>query len=196
MGCLLLDISGPGEGGPDFHLGDEQFTWLDEELAAAGLRSDTVAIFMHSYPADLPGDGEAERVAATIAHNGVALVDLGHTQYNELANEGRRIIASTRSNGKIEEGSVGDALTTIDDGRVSWRFKLLEPFPYVNVTTPADHRLVRDPDQIPRAQSTCMPSCSERTTCAASSSARRWLVADDDYHRGEQPAPPHRRAGP
>lgn len=147
--CLFLDISGPGDGGPDFRLGDEQFAWLDGELAAARLRGNTVAIFMHSYPADLRGEGEAERVAALIANNDVALVDLGHTHYNELANDGRTIFAATRSTGQIEEGPVGYALTTIDVGRVSWRFKLLdEPFPYVMITTPADHRLLRGPDQI------------------------------------------------
>jgi Icc protein len=71
------------------------------------------------------------------------------TSYNELANDGPTIFAATRSTGQIEEGPVGYALTSVDDGVVSWRFKLLdEPFPFVMITTPADYRLVRSPGQV------------------------------------------------
>jgi 3',5'-cyclic-AMP phosphodiesterase len=68
---------------------------------------------------------------------------MGHTHYNELANDGSTIYASTRSTGQIEEGPVGFSLLAIDEGVVSWRFKPLdEPWPLAMITSPADRRLV------------------------------------------------------
>jgi hypothetical protein len=103
---------------------------------------------MRSYPADLKGDGEAEAFNKLIDAHNVALVDMGHTHYNELANDGRTVFAATRSTGQIEEGPVGYSIVTIDDGVVGWRFKALDdPFPFVVITSPADHRLMRGPGQ-------------------------------------------------
>jgi hypothetical protein len=152
--CLFLDISGRGSGGPDFRLEAKQLRWFETELRHARERREPIAVFMHSYPADLKAKGETEAVNRLIASNDVALVDIGHTHYNELANDGRTIFAATRSTGQIEEGPVGFALTTIDTGVVSWRFKLLdEPFPFIMITAPADYRLVRNPKQV--ATSSC-----------------------------------------
>ena len=146
--CLFLDINGPGGGGPDFRLGPNQSSWLERELQGARERGETTLLFMHSYPDDLKGDGETEALNRLIAAHDVALVDMGHTHYNELANDGRTIFAATRSIGQIEEGPVGYSLVTIDGGVVSWRFKPLdEGFPFVVITAPADHRLMRNPTQ-------------------------------------------------
>ncbi|MGY2051025.1 metallophosphoesterase family protein [Methylobacterium sp. JK268] len=142
--CLFLDISGPGSGGPDFRLGAAQEAWLEQELAAA--RGDC-ALFMHSYPADLQGEGEADRIAALLHRSPVRLVEMGHTHYNELANEGRTVYAATRSTGQIEEGPVGYAVASLDGGVASWRFKdLARPWPFVLITSPADRRLAHDPE--------------------------------------------------
>jgi Icc protein len=147
--CLFLDVSGRGRGGPDFRLGQAQTNWLNHELRSARDRSETAVLFMHTYPDDLKGEGETETLNRLIAQHDVAFVDMGHTHYNELANDGRTIFAATRSTGQIEEGPVGYALTTIDVGIVSWRFNLLEePFPFVMITAPADHRLLRNEEQI------------------------------------------------
>jgi Icc protein len=146
--CMFLDINGPGCGGPDFRLGEDQIKWLELELCAAGERRETVALFMHAYPDNLKGEGETAALNRLIDAHNVALVDMGHTHYNELANDGRTIFAATRSTGQIEEGPVGYSITTIDDGVVSWRFKALDdPFPFVVITAPADHRLTRGPEQ-------------------------------------------------
>ena len=143
--CLFLDISGPGSGGPDFRLGKDQLPWLELELEASKQRGETSLVFTHSYPADLKGDGEAEAFGQLIAAFDVALVDMGHTHYNELANDGRTIFAATRSTGQIEEGPVGYSVVTIDGGIVSWCFKPLDDaFPFVVITAPADFRLLRD----------------------------------------------------
>ena len=142
--CLFLDFCGGGGGGPDFRLGSSQLGWLRDQLAEADRAGETALLFMHSYPADLRGDGEAEALNGLLARRRVALVDMGHTHYNELANDGATIYAATRSTGQIEEGPVGYSLTTVDRGIVSWRFKALDdPFPFVMITAPADHRLAR-----------------------------------------------------
>ena len=146
--CLFLDISGPGGGGPDFRVGTDQVSWAGQELRGARERGESSLVFMHSYPDDLKGEGEAEAVNGLIDQHDVALVDMGHTHYNELANDGRTVFAATRSTGQIEEGPVGYSLATLDGGVVSWRFKALDDaFPFVIITSPADHRLMRGTDQ-------------------------------------------------
>ena len=73
---------------------------------------------------------------------GTATVDMGHTHYNELANDGRTIYAATRSTGQIEEGPPGFSVMAVDGGAVSWRFRPLgDAWPFVLVTSPADERL-------------------------------------------------------
>ncbi|TNC16195.1 metallophosphoesterase [Methylobacterium terricola] len=145
--CLFLDMCGPGSGGPDFRLGADQVAWLAAELERAGSRD--CALFMHSYPADLKGDGEAARVADLVHRGPVRLVEMGHTHYNELANDGRTVYAATRSTGQIEEGPVGYAVAALDGGVVSWRFKdLARPWPFVLITAPADRRLAHDAGHI------------------------------------------------
>jgi hypothetical protein len=72
---------------------------------------------------------------------------MGHTHYNELANDGHTIFMATRSTGQVEEGPVGCSYTAIDGDVVSWRFKPLDdPWPLVMITSPADHRLITNPD--------------------------------------------------
>lgn len=143
--CLFLDVSGPGSGGPDFRLDAAQFTWLGRELAAAGGAGLHKLLFIHTYPADLKGEGQAAALSRLVADHGVTLVAMGHTHYNEIANDGRTIFAATRSTGQIEEGPVGYSLAAVDGGVVSWRFKALdEAFPFVLITAPADRRLMRD----------------------------------------------------
>jgi Icc protein len=92
--CLFVDIVGSGGGGPDFCLGVDQMQWLERELKGAEERGETAALFMHSYPADLKGDGEAEALNGLIGAHNIALVDMGHTHYNELANDGRTVFAA------------------------------------------------------------------------------------------------------
>ncbi len=146
--CLFLDMCGTGTGGPDFRLGDEQLDWLANELAQSAEQRETVALFIHTYPVDCTDAQETQRLNQLIADHSVVLVDMGHTHYNELANDGHTIFAATRSTGQIEEGPVGYSLVSIDQGTVSWRFKALqEAFPFVLITTPADYRLVREDDQ-------------------------------------------------
>ena len=146
--CLFLDFSGPGGGGPDFRLGEDQMAWLGDQLDDARERGETSVLFMHSYPDDLKGEGETDALNRLIDAHDVALVDMGHTHYNELANDGGTLFAATRSTGQIEEGPVGYSIATLDAGVVSWRFKALDDaFPFAMITSPVDHRLMRDPSQ-------------------------------------------------
>lgn len=138
--CLFLHSVSNGTGGPDFKLGRQQIDWLKTELGRAKREEKSAAIFMHTYPADF-GD-EAAEIAALVDRSSAVLVDMGHTHYNELANDGRTIYASTRSTGQIEEGDVGYSFVAVDGGAVSWRFKPLgSPWPFVMITSPPDRRL-------------------------------------------------------
>jgi Icc protein len=145
--CLFLDVCGPGEGGPDFRLGASQLDWLHAQLNLVPVGTE-VALFMHTYPSDLNNAAEQQQLTALLAQHRVALVDMGHTHYNELANDGTSIYAATRSTGQIEEGPVGYSLVSLDGGIVSWRFKPLDGgFPFVFITAPADYRLLRHAEQ-------------------------------------------------
>ena len=55
----------------------------------------------------------------------VRLMDMGHTHYNEVANDRKTIYTATRSTGQIEKGPVGFSVTTI-----------------ALITSPADERLI------------------------------------------------------
>ena len=145
--CIFLDVVSRGAGGPDFRLGGSGMTWLRAQLDQARQDDSTAVVFMHAYPADL--GCEAEELTAMFDEGPVALVDMGHTHYNELANDGRTIYAATRSTGQIEEGDAGFSLVAVDRGGVSWRFKALDsPWPFVMITSPCDRRLMTDSHHI------------------------------------------------
>ena len=147
--CLFLDVVSAGTGGPDFRLGEDQLAWAERELEAAEAAGQGAAVFMHTYPADLR-EG-AERLGALLARPQVLCVDMGHTHYNELANDGSTIFMATRSTGQIEEGPPGFSIAAIDGRTVSWRFKPLDrAWPFVLVTQPADRRLATDMGQVVR----------------------------------------------
>ncbi len=107
---------------------------------------------MHVYPSEF-GGVNAPDVRAAIARFPVAVVDMGHTHYNELGNDGHTIYMATRSTGQIEERPVGFSIATIDRGVVSWKFNELGHWPFVKIISPADGKLVIDPtsrDQVVR----------------------------------------------
>jgi hypothetical protein len=141
--CIFLDVVSAGTGGPDFRLGAAQLGWAEREIAQAQAAGQDAVVFMHTYPADLR-EG-CERLGALLARPHVICVDMGHTHYNELANDGRTIFMATRSTGQIEEGPAGFSLAAVDGSGVSWRFKSLdEAWPFVLITAPVDRRLVKD----------------------------------------------------
>jgi 3',5'-cyclic-AMP phosphodiesterase len=191
--CLFLDIVSAGRGGPDFQLGEAQFQWLEQELAQARRAQEPCVVFMHAYPADLKTDGD--RLLRLLKKSAVLAVDMGHTHYNELSNDGQIVFATTRSTGQIEEGPVGFALMNLEGDVVSWRFKPLDSrWPFVMITSPADKRLVTEStqrDQVvsgpftvhARAWSTagitacrCRVGKGEWTPMTATSDPTRWTL--------------------
>jgi Icc protein len=148
--ALFLDVVSAGSGGPDFRLGDRQLAWLRTHLAASKAGNEPhPVVFMHAFPSDLE-DG-ADAVAHLLAEAPVALVDTGHTHYNELQNDGHVIYAATRSTGQVEEGAFGYSISAIDGDTPSWRFREAgTPWPWVLITAPADCRMATaavDPDR-------------------------------------------------
>ncbi len=147
--CLFLDVVSAGSGGPDFRLGENQIAWAERELETAGAGGQGAVVFMHTYPADLR-EG-SERLGALLARPQVLCVDMGHTHYNELANDGSTILMATRSTGQVEEGPPGFSVAAVDGRTVSWRFKPLDSaWPFVLVTQPADRRLATGAGQTVR----------------------------------------------
>ncbi len=144
--CLFLDVVSAGAGGPAFRLDDTHLDWAARELGAAQSAGRRAAVCMHTFPADLRQG--AERLRALLARKSVACVAMGHTHYNELANDGGTVFMATRSTGQVEEGPPGFAIAAVDCGGVSWRFKPLDAaWPFVLVTRPVDRRLLTGSDQ-------------------------------------------------
>jgi len=133
-----FDIPDPGS----FALLDEQLDWLEEEIRQAETEQQFVVLLLHCYPTDLKQGGE--RLRKLVAGPTVRLIDMGHTHYNELANDGRTLYTATRSTGQIEEGPVGFSVTNIDGQVISWKFLALDELPAVMITSPADQRFITD----------------------------------------------------
>lgn len=132
-----------GKGKPGFGVSGEQAQWVEGQLAdakATGLRP---IVFTHLYPTELLSNGT--QLSHWIEHYGVEFVEMGHTHYNELANDGHTIYAATRSTGQIEEGAPGFSFTAIDGDVVSWKFKERGVWPLVLITSPAEHLLITRP---------------------------------------------------
>lgn len=149
--ALFLDMISAGYGqkgkGLDFRLGRYQMAWLAEEVVRARREARPCAVFMHSYPDDL--EKEAAEVAGLFWSQGVRLVEMGHTHYNELAHDGRTTYAAARSVGQNEDGSVGYAIGALDGGEASWRFRPLDrTWPFVLITSPVDRRLATRSPQL------------------------------------------------
>lgn len=122
-----------------FDISSEQMNWLQQELELASAIPKRRILFLHCYPSELGKSSSPLR--ALIKRYGVVLVDMGHTHYNEIANDGRTLYTATRSTGQIEEGPVGFSVTNLDNGVVSWRFRPLEEWPLIIIIAPADQRL-------------------------------------------------------
>ena len=125
---------------PSFTVSEEQLRWTEEQLELATKKGQTTVILLHCYPSDLKVGGE--EMSRLVRDYRVRLIDMGHTHYNEIANDGRTLYSATRSIGQIEEGPVGYSVTNIDGNVVSWRFIELGKLPVVIITSPSDERLL------------------------------------------------------
>lgn len=142
-------LDGSERGG--FGVGQEQLDWLTKDLAVASKSGLHSVLFMHAFPSKLRDSGPA--IQSLIQQNRVLMVDVGHTHYNHIANDGKTIYAATRSTGQAHEGPVGFSIVNLDKGVVSWKFKPLGNWPFVMITSPSDKQLITDssrPDQVVR----------------------------------------------
>jgi Icc protein len=122
-------------------ISDAQNSWLINDLdmaAKAGLKN---VIFMHSYT-------QISELQDVIQRDNVIMVDAGYTHFNDVANDGNTIYATTRSTGLVSEGPVGFSITNLDNGVVSWKFKQMGSWPFVMITSPADKLLMIGSSQI------------------------------------------------
>ncbi len=140
---LLFLNAMDGARAKDFDFSFEQMRWLEEQLREARSSGCRPLVFTHLYPSELVT--QAEPFTRLIRQFEVELVEMGHTHYNELANDGKTIYAATRSTGQIEEGPPGFSITIVDGDVVSWKFKERGPWPFVMITSPADEKLITRP---------------------------------------------------
>ena len=131
-----FDVPHPGS----FAVSDEQLAWVKRELQTATDAGQTKVLLFHCYPSDLKVGGA--ELMEVLRNFDVSLIDMGHTHYNEIANDGRTLYSATRSTGQIEEGPVGYSITNVDGRVVSWRFVELGKLPVVVITSPSDERLL------------------------------------------------------
>jgi Icc protein len=123
-----------------FMVSSEQLAWVKQQLQAATNANQSIVLLLHCYPSDLK-EGRGELIELLRSFD-VRLIDMGHTHYNELANDGKTLYSATRSTGQIEEGPVGYSVMNIDGDVVSWRFVELGKLPVVVITSPSDERLL------------------------------------------------------
>ncbi len=122
---------------PDsFHVDDGQLDWLEGELQD---RPEPTVILMHCYPSDLKQG--RERLARLLREHNVRVVDMGHTHYNEISNNGTTLFCATRSTGQIEEGPVGYSVLSFKGESFSWQFVRLGTPALVCIVSPCDRRL-------------------------------------------------------
>ena len=125
-----------------FTISPEQLQWAGRELQIATSAGLTRVLLLHCYPSDLKS-GRTE-LMELVRNFDVKLIDMGHTHYNEIANDGRTLYTATRSTGQIEEGPVGYSIVSIDGDVVSWQFVALGKLPAVMITSPSDERLLTE----------------------------------------------------
>jgi hypothetical protein len=90
--CVFLNSRDNGKP-KGFGFASDQLDWLVAELATADRAAEPAVLFMHTYPSEL---GEsAPTVQALMRQRRVLMVDMGHTHYNEIANDSRTIYAAT-----------------------------------------------------------------------------------------------------
>jgi len=136
----FLRLNAFSEPRPDaFIVDDQQLRWLEEQLQQSSARGIQAVLLLHCYPSDLKQGGT--RLSELLRRFPVLLIDMGHTHYNEISNDGDVLYCATRSTGQIEEGPPGYSVISIDEGVVSWHFVRLGSPALVAITHPADHRL-------------------------------------------------------
>ncbi|MBB5341370.1 metallophosphoesterase family protein [Tunturiibacter gelidoferens] len=133
---------------PSFTVFKEQLRWSEQELQQATKKGQAKVLLLHCYPSDLKVGGE--EVSRLVREYDVRSIDMGHTHYNEIANDGWTLYSATRSTGQIEEGPVGYSVTNIDGDVVSWRFIELGKLPVAVITSPSDERLLTKSSEIPQ----------------------------------------------
>lgn len=132
---------------PSFTVSDEQLRWAEGELQDATQAGQTKVLLLHCYPSDLKVGGN--ELIRLVRDYDVRLIDMGHTHYNEIANDGRTFYSATRSTGQIEEGPVGYSVTNLDGNVVSWRFVESGKLPIAVITSPSDERLLTKSSERP-----------------------------------------------
>jgi Icc protein len=82
-----------------FDISEKQLEWLEQELELITADQKRSIMFLHCYPSELGRFSSPLR--NLMKRHSVRLVDMGHTHYNEIANDGQTLYTATRSTGQI-----------------------------------------------------------------------------------------------
>ncbi len=131
-----------------FTVSKEQLRWAEGELELATQKGQAKVLLLHCYPSDLKVGGS--EVSRLVRAYDVRLIDMGHTHFNEIANDGRTFYTATHTTGQIEEGPAGYSVTNLDGDVVSWRFVELGRLPVAVIISPTDERLLTTSGEMPQ----------------------------------------------
>ena len=131
--------------------------WIADQLVGGESAGETSVVFMHGYPDDLQRQrqGRSRRAARKLKgsrgschRDGWPWLTWAIPITTNSPMTGRRSSRRPVPPGKSTRGLSATASPRIDNGVVSWRFRPLDdPFPFVMITSPADHRLLRGETQ-------------------------------------------------
>jgi hypothetical protein len=90
-----------------FAVSVEQLEWVKQESQSATDAGQTKVVLLHCYPSDLKVGGS--ELMDVLSNFGVRLIDVGHTHYNEIANDGRTPYSATR----VDASALGRGAQTL-----------------------------------------------------------------------------------
>lgn len=133
-------------------LSPAQIDWFRAEVDAALALDERVVIFQHNYPyqvwEDFAGPG-VDDWRGVVQTRRVAAILCGHTHYGQVANDGRNVVAATRSIGDPEGGPPGYTIGFLhgDDLAITYR-SVDDEGPAVLITHPRDALLATGPRHV------------------------------------------------
>jgi len=133
-------------------LSPEQIAWIGAEVDAAVGAGERVVIFQHNYPyqiwEDFAGPG-IDEWRAVVQTRPIQAILCGHTHYGQVANDGRNVVAATRSIGDPEGGPPGYTIGYLHGEDLALAYRVPdEDGPVVLVTHPRETLLAIGPRHI------------------------------------------------
>jgi len=133
-------------------ISSEQIQWFRDEVDAALAEGERVVIFQHNYPYQIWENFEGPGIddwRAIVQTRPIQAIICGHTHYGQVANDGRNVVAATRSIGDPEGGPPGYLIGYVrgEDFALTYR-TIEETGPLILVTHPRESLLATGPAHV------------------------------------------------